>query len=109
MTDMVLKAPRSERSPVLRPLAFALPAVAALAVLAFISLLVGVSDVSVATIVRLFSHNEDDLATQVLVASRVPRSSLMDTMAVFSVISCRIVRFASGVSVVTPVLVTSSR
>lgn len=74
MTDMVLKAPRSERSPVLRPLAFALPAVAALAVLAFISLLVGVSDVSVATIVRLFSHNEDDLATQVLVASRVPRT-----------------------------------
>ncbi|MFE1570543.1 ABC transporter permease [Comamonas odontotermitis] len=71
---MVLKAPRSERSPVLRPLAFALPAVAALAVLAFISLLVGVSDVSVATIVRLFSHNEDDLATQVLVASRVPRT-----------------------------------
>ena len=58
----------------LRPLAFALPAVAALAVLAFISLLVGVSDVSVATIVRLFSHNEDDLATQVLVASRVPRT-----------------------------------
>lgn len=74
MTDMVLKAPRSERSPVLRPLAFALPAVAALAVLAFISLLVGVSDVTVATIVRLFSHNEDDLATQVLVASRVPRT-----------------------------------
>ena len=74
MKDMVLKAPRSERSPVLRPLAFALPAVAALAVLAFISLLVGVSDVSVATIVRLFSHNEDDLATQVLVASRVPRT-----------------------------------
>ena len=29
---------------------------------------------SVATIVRLFSHNEDDLATQVLVASRVPRT-----------------------------------
>ena len=42
-------------------------------------------------------------------ASRVPRSSLMDTMAVFSVISCRIVRFASGVSVVTPVLLIIRR
>ena len=70
---MVLKAPRSERS-VLRSLAFAGPAVAVLAVLAFISLLVGVSDVSVDTMLRLFSHNEDDLATQVLVASRVPRT-----------------------------------
>ena len=70
---MVLKAPRSERS-VLRSLAFAGPAVAVLAVLAVISLLVGVSDVSVDTMLRLFSHNEDDLATQVLVASRVPRT-----------------------------------
>lgn len=73
MTTLISKAPRGERS-VLRSLAFAGPAIAALAVLAFVSLLVGVSDVSVATIARLFSHNDDDLATQVLVASRVPRT-----------------------------------
>ena len=43
MSPMVLKVPCSERS-ALRSLAFAGPAVAALALLAFISLLVGVSD-----------------------------------------------------------------
>ena len=59
------KAPGGGRSLALRPLAFALPAVALLALLAFISLLVGVSDVSVSTLLRLFSHNDDDMATQV--------------------------------------------
>lgn len=76
MTASVLKAPRSERRPLARTrsLAFVAAALALLAVLSFVSLLVGVSDVSVGTIVRLFSHSEDDLATQVLVASRVPRT-----------------------------------
>ncbi|WP_182343758.1 ABC transporter permease [Comamonas koreensis] len=74
MTTLTDQAPRGGRSPALRALAFALPAVAALALLAFVSLLVGVSDVSVTTLLRLFSHNDDDLATQVLVASRVPRT-----------------------------------
>lgn len=74
MMPMMEKAPRSGRGPGLRPLAFALPAIALLALLAFVSLLVGVSDVSVGTLLRLFSHNDDDMATQVLVASRVPRT-----------------------------------
>jgi iron complex transport system permease protein len=74
MTTTIAKAPRGGRGLALRPLAFALPAIALLALLAFISLLVGVSDVSVSTLLRLFSHNDDDMATQVLVASRVPRT-----------------------------------
>ena len=74
MTTTMEKAPRGGRALALRPLAFALPAIALLALLAFISLLVGVSDVSVSTLLRLFSHNDDDMATQVLVASRVPRT-----------------------------------
>lgn len=74
MTTTIEKAPRGGRGLALRPLAFALPAIALLALLAFISLLVGVSDVSVSTLLRLFSHDDDDMATQVLVASRVPRT-----------------------------------
>ncbi|WP_021028291.1 ABC transporter permease [Comamonas sp. B-9] len=74
MTTTIEKAPGGGRSLALRPLAFALPAIALLVLLAFVSLLVGVSDVSVTTLLRLFSHNDDDLATQVLVASRVPRT-----------------------------------
>lgn len=74
MMSTIDKAPGGGRSLALRPLAFALPAIALLALLAFISLLVGVSDVSVGTLLRLFSHNDDDMATQVLVASRVPRT-----------------------------------
>ncbi|MEJ5031053.1 ABC transporter permease [Comamonas sp. MYb69] len=74
MTTAIEKAPGGGRGLALRPLAFALPAIALLALLAFVSLLVGVSDVSVTTLLRLFSHNDDDLATQVLVASRVPRT-----------------------------------
>ncbi len=74
MTTMIEKVPGGRRGLALRPLAFVLPAIALLALLAFVSLLVGVSDVSVTTLLRLFSHNDDDLATQVLVASRVPRT-----------------------------------
>ncbi|MEJ5127858.1 iron chelate uptake ABC transporter family permease subunit [Comamonas sp. MYb21] len=74
MTTTIEIAPGGGRGLALRPLAFALPAIALLALLAFVSLLVGVSDVSVTTLLRLFSHNDDDLATQVLVASRVPRT-----------------------------------
>lgn len=74
MTTMIEKVPGGRRRLALRPLAFVLPAIALLALLGFVSLLVGVSDVSVTTLLRLFSHNDDDLATQVLVASRVPRT-----------------------------------
>ncbi|WP_312416875.1 iron chelate uptake ABC transporter family permease subunit [Comamonas sp.] len=74
MTTMIEKVPGGRRGLALRPLAFVLPAIALLALLGFVSLLVGVSDVSVTTLLRLFSHNDDDLATQVLVASRVPRT-----------------------------------
>jgi len=74
MTIMIEKVPGGRRGLALRPLAFVLPAIALLALLGFVSLLVGVSDVSVTTLLRLFSHNDDDLATQVLVASRVPRT-----------------------------------
>lgn len=58
----------------MRSTVFVVAALALLGVLAFVSLLVGVSDVSVTTIMQLFSQSEDDLAAQVLVASRVPRT-----------------------------------
>ena len=88
-------APRSVRRS-LRTLAVVGLAVAVLAGLAFVSLLVGVSDVSVSTITALLSANEDDMATQVLVASRVPRTAALllagSAMAVAGLLTQMLVR-----------------